>query len=74
MEANKIIIDFATYMGFKIFQIDVKTYFLNRNLKEELDVMQPPGFEDVDFPHHVLKLDKALYGLKKEPRAWNERI
>lgn len=61
-------------MGFKLFQMDVKSAFLNENLKEAVYVKQPPSFEDVDFPHHVLKLDKSLYGLKQAPRAWYEKL
>ncbi|XP_049410536.1 uncharacterized protein LOC125873707 [Solanum stenotomum] len=67
MEAIRILISFATYMEFKLFQMDVKSAFLNGYLKEELYVKQPLGFEDVDLPNHVL--DKALYGLKQAPRA-----
>ena len=54
--------------------MDVKSTFLNRYLKEQVYVMQPPGFESNEFPNHVFKLDKALYGLKQAPRAWYERL
>ena len=54
--------------------MDVKSDFLNGDLKEEIYVRQPPGFEDIELPDHVLKLDKALYGLKQAPRAWYERL
>ena len=54
--------------------MDVKSAFLNGYLKEEVYVMQPPGFENTEFPNHIFKLDKALYGLKQAPRAWNERL
>jgi len=54
--------------------MDVKSAFLNRYLKEEVYVMQPPGFESKQFPSQVFKLDKALYGLKQAPRALYERL
>ncbi|KAH0743061.1 hypothetical protein KY290_031054 [Solanum tuberosum] len=54
--------------------MDVKIVFQNRYLKEEVYVKQPAGFEDTNFPNHVLKLDKDLYSLKQAPRAWYERL
>ncbi|GKC48264.1 retrovirus-related pol polyprotein from transposon TNT 1-94, partial [Tanacetum coccineum] len=53
-----------------IYQMDVKTDFLNGELKEEVYVSQPEGFVDQDNPSHVYKLKKALYDLKQAPRAW----
>jgi hypothetical protein len=55
--------------GFRLYQIDVKSAFLNGFLEGEVYVRQPPGFESVEFPHRVYKLKKALYGLKQAPRA-----
>jgi hypothetical protein len=52
--------------------MDVKSVFLNKPIKEEDYVEQPPGFEDSEYPNHVYKLSKALYGLKQAPRAWYE--
>nr|GEV39588.1 retrovirus-related Pol polyprotein from transposon TNT 1-94 [Tanacetum cinerariifolium] len=70
MEAVRIFLAFATYMNFKVYQMDVKSAFLNGKMKEEVYVIQPHGFESSDFPDYVCKLDKALYGLKQTPRAW----
>ncbi|GJT06900.1 retrovirus-related pol polyprotein from transposon TNT 1-94 [Tanacetum coccineum] len=54
--------------------MDVKTSFLNSELKEEVYVSQPEGFVDQDNPSHVYKLKKALYGLKQAPRAWYDML
>ena len=72
IEAIRLLIAFASYKGFKLYQMDVKKAFLNGILQEEVYVKQPPGFEDPQFPHHVYRLDKALYGLKQAPKAWYE--
>ena len=74
MEAIRILIDFAAFMGFKLYQMDVKNAFMNGDLKEEVFVKQPLGFEDAELPDHVFRLNKALYGLKQPPRAWYERL
>ncbi|GJY49800.1 retrovirus-related pol polyprotein from transposon TNT 1-94 [Tanacetum coccineum] len=74
MEAIRIFLAFATYMNFKVFQMDVKSAFLNGKLKEEVYVKQPPGFESSKFPDYVYKLDKALYGQKQAPKAWYETL
>ncbi|GJS38802.1 retrovirus-related pol polyprotein from transposon TNT 1-94 [Tanacetum coccineum] len=70
LEAIRIFLAFATYMNFIVYQMDVKSAFLNGKLKEEVYVKQPLGFESNEFPNHVCKLYKALYGLKQAPRAW----
>jgi hypothetical protein len=72
LESIRILLAYATYHGFKLYQMDVKSAFLNGRIKEEVYVEQPPGFEDSEFPNHVYKLSKALYGLKQAPRAWYE--
>lgn len=61
-------------MGFKLNQMDVKSGFLNRYLKEEVFVGEPPRFESQEFPDYVYKLDKAIYGLKQTSKAWYERL
>nr|GEY88125.1 copia protein [Tanacetum cinerariifolium] len=57
-----------------IYQMDVKTAFLNGNMREEVYVSQPDGFVDPYNPNHVYKLKKALYGLKQAPRAWYDML
>ncbi|GJZ59044.1 retrovirus-related pol polyprotein from transposon TNT 1-94 [Tanacetum coccineum] len=69
LEAMRIFLAYAAYMGFMVYQMDMKSAFLNGKILEEVYVQQPPGFESSEFPNHVCKLDKALYGLKQAPRA-----
>ncbi|KAK1628292.1 hypothetical protein QYE76_002607 [Lolium multiflorum] len=72
LEAIRLLLAFASFHNFKLYQMDVKSAFLNGPLKETAYVAQPPGFEDPCRPNHVYLLHKALYGLKKAPRAWYE--
>src|SRR6187455_2835609 len=74
LESIRILIAYATNHDFKLYQMDVKSAFLNGPLQERVYVEQPPGFEDPKKPNHVFKLSKALYGLKQAPRAWYERL
>ena len=74
LEAIRLFLAFASYKRMKVFQMDVKSAFLNGVLNEKVYVSQPPGFEHPKFPDHVYKLDKALYGLKQAPRAWYETL
>nr|GEW31635.1 copia protein [Tanacetum cinerariifolium] len=74
IEAIRIFVANVAHKNMTIFQIDVKTAFLNCELKEEVFVSQPEGFVDQDNPSHVYKLKKALYGLKQAPRAWYDML
>jgi hypothetical protein len=74
LEAIRILLAFSVAKGFKLYQMDVKSAFLNGVLEEEVHVRQPPGFESEKYPHLVYKLRKALYGLKQVPRAWYGRL
>ncbi|GJX54099.1 retrotransposon protein, putative, ty1-copia subclass [Tanacetum coccineum] len=69
LKAIKIFLAFAAHMNLVVYQMDVKTAFLNGNLREEVYVIHADGFVDPDNPNHVCKLKKALYGLKQAPRA-----
>nr|GEU39996.1 copia protein [Tanacetum cinerariifolium] len=70
IEAIRLFLAYVAHKDFIVFQMDVKTVFLNRILKEEVYVSQPLGFVNKQYPDHVYALDKALYGLKQAPRAW----
>ncbi|CAN1248499.1 Retrovirus-related Pol polyprotein from transposon TNT 1-94 [Linum perenne] len=74
IEAIRILCAFACHLHFKLFQMDVKSAFLNGIIKEEVYVRQPPGFEDARHPTWCYKLRKALYGLRQAPRAWYDRL
>nr|GEV86673.1 retrovirus-related Pol polyprotein from transposon TNT 1-94 [Tanacetum cinerariifolium] len=74
LEAIQIFIAYAAHKSFPIYQMDVKTAFLNGPLNEEVYVAQPDGFVDLDHPEKVYRLRKALYGLKQAPRAWYDEL
>jgi hypothetical protein len=69
LEAIRILLDFACAHNIKLYQMDVKSAFLNGYINEEVYVEQPPSFEDDKKHNHVYKLKKALYGLKQAPRV-----
>lgn len=74
VKAIRIFLAYASYMGFMVYQMDVKGAFLYGEIEEEVYVTQPKGFEDPDNPNHVYKVVKALYGLHQAPRAWYAKL
>jgi hypothetical protein len=74
LEAIQILLSYAISHNIKLYQMDVKSAFLNGKISELVYVEQPPGFEDSKKPNHVYKLSNALYGLKQTSHAWYERI
>ncbi|GJR26921.1 ribonuclease H-like domain-containing protein [Tanacetum coccineum] len=74
IEAIRIFLAYASFMGFTVYQMDVKSAFLYGQIEEEVYVCQPPGFEDPDHPDKVYKVVKALYGLHQAPRAWYDTL
>ena len=74
LEAIRILHAYATSHSIKLYQMDVKSAFLNGKINELVFVEQPLGFADPKKPNHVYKFSKALYGLKQAPRAWYERL
>ncbi|GJU52122.1 retrovirus-related pol polyprotein from transposon TNT 1-94 [Tanacetum coccineum] len=74
LESIRILLAYACAHDFKLYQMDVKSAFLNGFINEEVYVAQPPGFIDFEKPNHVFKLKKALYGLKQAPKAWYDRL
>nr|GEZ97482.1 ribonuclease H-like domain, reverse transcriptase, RNA-dependent DNA polymerase [Tanacetum cinerariifolium] len=71
IEAIRLFLAYASFMGFLVYQMDVKSAFLYGTIEEEVYVCQPPGFEDPENPYKVYKVVKALYGLHQAPRAWS---
>ncbi|GJV78799.1 retrovirus-related pol polyprotein from transposon TNT 1-94 [Tanacetum coccineum] len=74
LESIRILLAYACALYFKLFQMDVKSAFLNGFINEEVYVAQPLGFIYFKKPDHVYKLKKALYGLKQVPKAWYDRL
>nr|GEY90397.1 putative ribonuclease H-like domain-containing protein [Tanacetum cinerariifolium] len=74
IEAIRLFLAYASFMGFLVYQMDVKSAFLYGTIEEEDYVCQPPGFEDPDHPEKVYKVVKALYGLHQALRAWYETL
>nr|GEW95007.1 putative Gag-Pol polyprotein [Tanacetum cinerariifolium] len=70
IDAIRLFLAYTSYMGFTVYQMDVKSAFLYRTIDEEVYVMHPPSFQDLEFRHRVYKVEKAMYGLHQAPRAW----
>ncbi|GJZ35719.1 putative ribonuclease H-like domain-containing protein [Tanacetum coccineum] len=70
IEAIRLFLAYASFMGFMVYQMDVKSAFLYGTIEEEVYVCQPPRLEDLDYPYKVYKVVKTLYGLHQAPRAW----
>ncbi|GJS73040.1 putative ribonuclease H-like domain-containing protein [Tanacetum coccineum] len=74
IEAIRLFLAYASFMGFLVYQMDVKSAFLYGTIEKEVYVTQPPGFKDPNNPDKVYKVVKALYGLHQAPRAWYETL
>ena len=74
LKAIRMLLAFACFKDFVLYQVDVKSVFLNGFINEKVYVEQPPDFQTFNFPNHVFKLKKTLYGLKQSSRAWYERL
>nr|GFB64407.1 putative ribonuclease H-like domain-containing protein [Tanacetum cinerariifolium] len=70
IKAIRLFLAYDSFMGITVYQMDVKSAFLYGTIDEEVYVMQPPGFQDPEFPARVYKVEKAMYGLHQAPRAW----
>nr|GEU83444.1 hypothetical protein [Tanacetum cinerariifolium] len=70
IKAIRLFLAYASFMGFTVYQMDVKISFLYGTINEEVYVMQPPGFQDPEYPARVYKVEKAMYGLHQAPKAW----
>nr|GFB27440.1 hypothetical protein [Tanacetum cinerariifolium] len=74
IEAIRLFLAYASFMGFPVYQMDVKSAFIYDTIEEEVYVCQPPGFEDPEYPDKVYKVVKELYRLHQAPRAWYETL
>ena len=74
LESVRLVLAIAAHFGWGVHHMDVKSAFLNGELQEEVYVHQPPGFIDDKHKYKVLRLHKALYGLRQAPRAWNQKL
>nr|GEY73795.1 putative ribonuclease H-like domain-containing protein [Tanacetum cinerariifolium] len=74
IEVIRLLLAYASFMDFTMYQWNVKSAFLYGTIKEEVYVSQHPGFVDPEFPKRVYKVEKALYGLHQAPRAWYETL
>nr|GFA14459.1 hypothetical protein [Tanacetum cinerariifolium] len=74
IKAIRLFLAYASFMGFTIYQMDVKSAFLYGTINEEVYVMQPPGFQDPEFLAKMYRVEKAMYGLHQAPRAWYDTL
>ena len=74
LKSIRILLSIATFYNYEIWQMDVKTAFLNGNLEESIYMVQPEGFIAQDQEQKVCKLQKSIYGLKQASRSWNIRF
>nr|GEV43843.1 hypothetical protein [Tanacetum cinerariifolium] len=74
IKAIRLFLAYASFMGFMVYQMDVKSAFLYRAIEEEVCICQPLGFKDLDYPDKVYKVVKAIYSLHQAPRAWYETL
>ena len=74
LESVRLLLAIAAHYSWEVYHMDVKYAFLNGELKETIYIRQPPGFLDNDNSGKVLRLHKALYGLRQAPRAWNAKL
>ena len=74
LESVRFLLAIAAHYSWEVHHMDVKSAFLNEELKKTVYVRQLPGFLDNDNPNKVLRLHKALYGLRQAPRAWNAKL
>jgi hypothetical protein len=74
LDSVRLLLALATQEGWKVHHMDVKSAFLNGELREEVYVSQPPGFAVKGQEHKVYKVNKAIYGFKQAPRAWNTKL
>ena len=72
LEAIRMLLAFACFKDLVLYQMDVKSALLNGFINEEVYIEQPPSFESFNFPNHVFKLKKTLYGLKQASITWYE--
>ena len=74
MEAIRLFLAYACSKNIKVYQMDIKSTFMNGELEEEVYIEQLEGFHLLESTNYVCKLKKALYGLKQDPRAWYSRL
>nr|GEU58402.1 retrovirus-related Pol polyprotein from transposon TNT 1-94 [Tanacetum cinerariifolium] len=74
IEAIRLFLAYVSFMGFMVYQMDVKSAFMYGTIEEDVCFCQPLGFEDPDYPGKVYKVVKVLYGLHQSPRAWYETL